>query len=411
MPVFRYEARTPAGGSEAGEIPAKNRGHALVLLRARGLLVDALAEAKGGPGRQGEAAGRHSLLYPLCPVRASSLAFFFDQLGRLLSAGVTPHDAFGAMQQRVGGRLRRVCREGAAASAGGSTISSHLARYPSYFGPHVIATMHAAELSGALPEACQELQHQFDTDQRVAWQMFILKLYLALNLIPCIFVPSFPGMIRHTNEKGANAWEVLRPGLQWYGHHVLHHIAPWLVGGIALWLLAKIVLHLPGMRGVRDWLSLSVPVIGWASKKTVQARFARTLELLTKAAVPPDQAVREAALATGNVLVARRLAAPAAALKQGGSMAETIRSGGIYGPSEISLLTTAEQTGTVEDALGQLAEKTRREREDVVRNAGRGGCVAGILLSAVCVLYAAAVGWTTLYEAIYSVFEQPQWQP
>jgi type II secretory pathway component PulF len=409
--LFRYEARKPDGGSETGEIEAKSRGHALVLLRERGLLVDALGEAGRPQAARQETSGGQGILYPLWPIRASSLAFFFDQLGRLLSAGVTPHEAFASMQERVGGRLRRVCREGATASAGGGAISAHLARYPRYFAPHVIAMMRAGELSGALPEVCQELRGEFEGEASVARWMSVIKVYLALNLLPCVFVPSFPGMLKHINQKGATPMDVLRPGLQWYGQHVVHYVLPWLVLLAAVWLVAKVVLNLPGLTGVRDWLSLYVPVVSAGSRRAIVARFMRTLELLQRAAVPPAQALHEAALATGNRLVAARVAAPAARLREGGSMAEALRASGVFSPAQVGLLATAEQTGTMEDALSQLSARTREEREGFAKIATRGGCVAGIVISAVCVLFAAAAGYLAFYQTLFKIFESPDWQP
>jgi type II secretory pathway component PulF len=271
--------------------------------------------------------------------------------------------------------------------------------------------MHVGEISGALPEACQELQHQFETDQRVAWHMLILKTYLLINLLPCVFVPSFPGMLKHIDQKATIGWEALKPGLAWYGQHVLHAIVPWLAAAFAVWLVGKVVLALPGATGFRDRLSLSLPVISGGSKRTIKARFTRTLELLTKAAVPPDQALKEAALATGNSVVAARLAGAAAPLKQGGRMADAFRRTGVFNPSEVSLLATAEQTGTVEGALSQLASKARQERGDFLNLASRGGCMGGLIVSAICVVFAAAAGWLTFYRTIFAIFESPDWQP
>ncbi|MGQ9732934.1 MAG: hypothetical protein ACUVX8_16880 [Candidatus Zipacnadales bacterium] len=120
MPRFRYEARQKDGTRIEGEIEASHRGHALVLLRKRGLVVDALRETSVAVGR------RQGPLYLLWPVRRSHIGLFFDQLGRLLAAGVTPHEAFTALQDRVGGRLRRVAKEGAQSLGRGGNIAQDL---------------------------------------------------------------------------------------------------------------------------------------------------------------------------------------------------------------------------------------------------------------------------------------------
>jgi type II secretory pathway component PulF len=425
MPVFTYEARERGGSSVSGQIEANNRGHAMVLLRERGLaidrLVDAQEQARGARARWGQGP-----LYPLWPIRASSLALFFDQLGRLLAAGVTPHEAFSALQERVGGRLRRVAREGATALATGGSISAHLAKYPRFFPRHVVAIMRAGELSGTLGEACQEIVLQFETEARIRRQIVLLKAYLTVMALLCILVPSFPNIISkvHADPAGSGAtgmagiptdlgqiMELLRPGLAWYGRHVLYDIVPWLVGAWVALKIATVAINLPVATSLRDWLLLYTPVAGGATKKAAVARFTRTFELMQRAAVPLSEAVREAAASTGNVLVARRVAAPASMLDSGGRLVDCLRAAGIFSPSQLSMLMTAEQAGSLEDGLNQLADKARDERDRHLKLSMTGGCVTGFILAAVAVLFAAMLGWAAIYDNIFKVFESDAWQP
>jgi len=271
MALFRYEARDRNGAAVTGQIEAQNRGHALVLLREQGLAVDLLVDARQYARTQVAEWGQGPL-YPLWPIRASSLALFFDQLGRLLSAGVTPHEAFTALQERIGGRLRRVAREGINTFARGGTISAHLERYPRFFAPHIVAIFRAGERSGQFADACREVVVQCETEIKVRRHVMLLKFYLIFMLVPCVLVPTFPRIISKSVLANPNATSVplslsaiyhyLLPGLRDYGHHVLVHIAPWLLG---LWVFAKIVaviLHLPALDGLRAWLALYVPF--WA---------------------------------------------------------------------------------------------------------------------------------------------------
>jgi type II secretory pathway component PulF len=84
---------------------------------------------------------------------------------------------------------------------------------------------------------------------------------------------------------------------------------------------------------------------------------------------------------------------------------------GLFSPSQVSLLTTAEETGTLEEALGQLAQRTREERENFLKATQWGGCATAFILAAVATFFAAVAGWTTVYSEIYKVFESPSWSP
>lgn len=419
MPVFRYEARDRDGATLTGHITARNRAHALVLLRQQDLAVDMLVDthqAQRSPGTWGQGP-----LYPLWPVRPSSVALFFDHLGRLLSAGVTPHEAFTALQERVGGRLRRVAKEGAQTFARGGSISAHLERYPRFFPPHIVAIFRAGERSGQFAEACREIVVQCETEARVRRHVTLLKLYLTLIAIPALLVPSFPRIIsasvfanpnRTTVPAGLyGIYEYLRPGLEQYWRHILHDILPWVAAAYLLAKVVAVVLHLPFMATTRDRLALYTPILASHTKKAAVARFTRVLQLMQRAGVPLGDALREAAAATGNSLLAQRIAAPAFAVDRGGRITDVLRASGLFAPSQLSLLATAEETGTVEDILGQLAEKTRQARDSFLRAAGIGGCATALAVAALITLAAAAIGWKTIYEEIYRVFESEAWAP
>ncbi|MBM3500363.1 MAG: hypothetical protein FJX74_17030 [Armatimonadetes bacterium] len=420
MPSFRYEARDRAGATVTGTITAQNRGHALVLLREQGLAVDALVDARQQARRQTASWGQGPL-YPLWPIAVGHVALFFDQLGRLLSAGVTPYEAFTALQERIGGRLRRVAREGAETFSRGGSVSTHLERYPRFFPPHIVAIFRAGERSGQFAEACREIVTQCETEQKTRRFVTLLKLYLAFIGIPAIFIPSFPRIISKSvlfdpNRTTAPAtlaevYEYLRPGLQEYNHHVVHDILPWLLLAYVLVKVAAVVLHLPAMAAVRDRLALYMPIVGMHTRKAAVARFGRVLELMQRAGAPLGDGIREAARATGNTLVAERVTGPAAALDQGGRVSDVLRASGIFSPSQISLLATAEQTGTLEDALAQLAERARADREQFLKGAGLGGCMGTFIIAALITLFAAAAGWQAIYEQIYQVMDSPAWQP
>jgi type II secretory pathway component PulF len=422
MPLFRYEARDPSNSTVSGQIEAQNRGHALVLLREQGLAVDMLVDAKQF-ARQQAASWGQGPLYPLRPISASAIALFFDQLGRLLSAGVSPYEAFTALQDRVGGRLRRVAREGAATFARGGSVSTHLARYPRFFAPHIVAIFRAGERSGQFADACREIVLQCETETKVRRHVMLLKLYLAFVLVPAILVPSFPRVISASVEADPNRtsvphtaaeiYQYLRPGLEQYWRHVVHDLLPWVLAAYLLAKLIAVVLHLPAMTGVRDRLALYVPGVSAHTRRAAVARFTRVLELMHRAGAPLGDGIQEAARATGNGLVAQRVMAPVAQLDRGGRISEALRATGIFSPSQVSQLTTAEEAGSLQDALAQVADKAHQDRDTFLKAAGMGGCVTAFILAAVVTLFAAAAGYMAIYDEIFKVFESPAsgWQP
>jgi type II secretory pathway component PulF len=317
--------------------------------------------------------------------------------------------------------LQRVAREGTETFSRGGSVSTHLERYPRFFPPFIVAIFRAGERSGQFAEACREIVVQCEIEQKTRRFVTLLKLYLAFIVVPAILVPSFPRIISKAVFADPNrttppmtlaaVYEYLRPGLEAYRHHVLHDILPWVILAYVLIKAAAIVLHLPAMSGLRDRLGLYTPIVGMHTRRAAVARFARVLELMQRAGAPLGDGLREAARATGNTLVAERVTSPATLLDRGGRISDVLRASGIFSPSQISLLTTAEQTGTLEDALTQLAEKARADRDHFLKAAGLGGCMGTFALAALITLFAAAAGWMAIYDEIYKVFESPGWQP
>jgi type II secretory pathway component PulF len=129
------------------------------------------------------------------------------------------------------------------------------------------------------------------------------------------------------------------------------------------------------------------------------------------AGAPLGDAVREAARATGNRLVAQRVVEPAERLDRGGRLSEVLHASGIFSPSQVSQIVTAEESGTLAEGLGRIAESSRQSREQFLKGAGLGGCFTAFAIAAVFTLFAAIAGWTAIYDEIFKVFDSSAWQP
>jgi type II secretory pathway component PulF len=131
---------------------------------------------------------------------------------------------------------------------------------------------------------------------------------------------------------------------------------------------------------------------------------------MLRAAVPLGDAVAEAARATGNSILQRAVLAKAPALERGVPLREVLRDSGVFRPSEVSLIATAEETGTLEGAAADLAARARQDREDYISKAKYGGCAWGCLTSALLVLVAALIGYIGIlhmYEQFYQWLMSP----
>jgi type II secretory pathway component PulF len=208
----------------------------------------------------------------------------------------------------------------------------------------------------------------------------------------------------------ADVWDRLRPGLAVHAHLLVHEVLPLALAAFALWKLALLIIYLPPLTHMRDAVALYTPGISVGTRRAAAGRFSHVLQLMLRAAVPLGDAVAEAARATGNSILQRAVLAKAPALERGVPLREVLRDSGVFRPSEVSLIATAEETGTLEGAAADLAARARQDREDYISKAKYGGCAWGCLTSALLVLVAALIGYIGIlhmYEQFYQWLMSP----
>jgi len=104
MPTFAYRARDPQGREQQGQLEAASRVEAVSRLRQGDLGVTYLVATVARVLRPDVAPGGWRYLLGL--VSAADLRDFFDQLARLLHAGVGLYEALEELPARVSSRLR-----------------------------------------------------------------------------------------------------------------------------------------------------------------------------------------------------------------------------------------------------------------------------------------------------------------
>ena len=413
MPQFHYVARDVEGQQIEGTVEARSRGEALVLLRRKNLWVYRIDEA----GAERRAAGPHgwgaSPLYVLRPISHGALAAFFEQLGQLVAAGIGPQAGLAELEHRVsGGRLRLICREGAAALAAGGSISGHLARYPRVFEPHVLALMRAGERTGELNVACARIAEQFELEARVRRFFFWTRLYYGTVLlgtfwVVAVVIPGFATVLRELN-KLSNPTPQLAAHMivSRFRHDTLYHFLPWVLLAWVLLKVATVVINLDGLRFFRDRLLLTIPLVAGTARRSALARFSRSLSALFRAGVPVADALLESAAASGNVVLAQRLAAGVPGLSKGVPLSSVMGAARLLTNQDVGRLATAEQAGMLDQTLDRLATEAEEQRQSAIRRAMFLGPVLIMLVVAVGVAYAFYTFYSTYVNTLLEITEE-----
>ena len=396
MPRFEYEAIDSEGQRTAGAIEADSRMLATVKLREQGLHLQTLKEQQvvRGPVRERPAEVEHSLLYPLRPVARQQLADLYMQLAELLAAGVGIYEATESLQGRVDKRVGRILTEISPKLAAGQDISGSLAKYPQIFPAHVRAMLRAGETSGNLDQACAAIAEQYDEEHQLHQKLRLPKMYYSLVLVFCILVPTFP-------------WIISR-GFSWYLHQLVTVLLPIIGGLIALLLIGKVVLAIPRVKGLVDDIVFRLPWLAPFGMRGARARMLQTMYILTRSGGDLPTAVNLAGEASGVRPMAAELHIAAAQIREQVPVMEALAHCAALSERVKGALATAEQTGLYEEALGRLAEAAANERRNSIDTVTTSSKLVFLLLTAVPVAIAAAIGYRAIYDAIWQqVFGEP----
>jgi type IV pilus assembly protein PilC len=136
-----------------------------------------------------------------------------------------------------------------------------------------------------------------------------------------------------------------------------------LVGGAALVWLGMTWFRRPGQRVRIDRAMLSLPWVGPIARKFATSQMARTLATLLSGGIPLVQALDVAARSVSNRFIARELDTVSQSVREGQSLAGTMRRCGVFPDVAVKMTEVGEATGALQDMLNSVADFYDEELE------------------------------------------------
>ena len=357
MSLFAYEAINARGRREKGEIEADSERSARQLLKSRQLVIRQLSGV--------EKASKGDLPQRSKSLKSSETTTFLQQLSTLTAAGIPLVEALGSIAE---GMERRQARHVVAVVRqhvleGGSLASA----LRSQGLEEVVCNMVAAgEETGQLEAVASRLAELLEHRQQLEQELLSATLYpaiiLGFGLIVMLFLLAVvvPQIVTVFERTGGNLPQLtiiviaLSAFLRDYGILLLGAVALGIFGYIA-------AMRHESIRYRRDMLLLQMPGIASLLAKIETARFGHTLGMLLTGGVPVLSAMH-IANQSFTLLPMRKVGEFAREqLREGGSLAEALKSGGYIPLMAIRLISVGEQSGTLDSMLIRVAENYERE--------------------------------------------------
>ncbi len=355
MPTFDYRALDAQGRPCKGRLEADGPRHARQLLRERGVWPRVLIEVRAGSGAGKQSRGGR--------LSAADLALLTLQLSTLVQAGLPLEEALEAVakqsaKRKVAGLLSAVRSR----VMEGHALASALGQFPKAFPELFRATVAAGERSGHLGHVLEQLAAYTQARQASRQKIQMALVYPLILMLASVAIVGFllgyvvPDVVKIFVDSGqplpwlTQALIGVSNGLRNHFLLLLGVLAT--LSGLWRWSWQQPQWRLRWHRWV-----LNAPVIGEVLRAMEAARFASTLAILGKSAVPLVDALEISAAVIGNLTIRARMVEVACSVREGGTLTRGLELSGDIPPMMLHMIASGERAGELDRMLARAAEQ------------------------------------------------------
>lgn len=355
MPTFDYRADDAQGRRCKGRLEADSPQHARQLMRERGLWPRELNEVHAGTAAGSQQRGGR--------LSAAQLALLTLQLSTLVQAGLPLEEALQAVarqssRRKVAGLLSAVRSR----VMEGHALSTALALFPRAFPELYRATVAAGERSGHLGQVLEQLAAYTQARQVSRQKIQMALVYPLILMLASVAIVGFllgfvvPDVVKIFIDSGQPLPWLTQALIGLSGGLRQHFLT--LIAGLALLVgLYRWSLREPPWRLRWHRLALQLPVVGQVLRAMEAARFASTLAILGKSAVPLVDALEIAAAVIGNLTIRARMVDVARSVREGGTLTRGLELSGDIPPMMLHMIASGERAGELDHMLVRAAEQ------------------------------------------------------
>ncbi len=280
----------------------------------------------------------------------------YRQMHSLLKAGIPMGLALNYLEGAIAFHLRPMAKTMAQSVQGGSLLSEAMTRFAGIFPEWEVSMIMAAEKSGNLPEAMEDLAETLEVEMDLRYQvgvkLFPLKataVVFVLVLMLITALGSSPG--------GITSMSALMALLVQVGYRFIMLCA----AAICLWQAWKFWgRSRTGARVVFE-TTARTPLIGPIIRNQMRYRFAEVLGALWRAGVAPMESLATAARASGNHHLMQRVTKQLKRFGEGATISDIIEDLKVFPAEAIYLIRSGETGGSIGESLQKVAEYIRME--------------------------------------------------
>ncbi len=357
MPVPKPAAARPAVARPAAPRPVAGK---------------AVRPVAAAPDAAGGQAGLLKRLFSSGKVSSKALMQFTIQLSTLVNAGLPLVRCLRVLEgQLEPGPLKNVLLAVGDDVEGGSTLSEALAKYPQVFDRLYVNMVRAGEAGGMLGTILERLAEFSRKSENIKSQVksalsypvfVLLAAGSVLGFVMIVVVPKFESIFQSFGrELPAPTQFLMGVSRSLAGYWYL-----WIAAPVLLVLAFRTALRNDGFARRIDAIKLRLPVAGDLIRKTIVARFARTLGTLLQSGVPILEALTIVKAAIPNRVLEDAVGSVHDSIREGETIAQPLGESGVFDDMVVNMIDVGEETGQLDAMLLRIADTFENEVDTAV---------------------------------------------
>ncbi len=328
-------------------------------------LIPISVKAEGGKGLSFPSFDKH--LLSLKKVKYDDIVFFTRQLRTIIRTGIPFLSGLSALEEQTKNERLKVTIRGLCEDIdAGMGLADAFAKRKAIFPEVYVSMIQAGEVSGALDEMlerlCVVLEFQMKTKEMLKsalrYPMFVIAtLCVAFIVVIRFVVPKFSGIFKSAKMELPLPTKILLFISDAFENYGIPLLLLLVAIGVSFYLYKRTK---AGALNI-DRMKIRVPLMGPIILDICMSRFAFLLENMVRAGVPIVQALSIVSKAIGNEWIAAKIDQIGTKIEGGKGISGPMKEARIFPLLVVHLVSTAEETGTLEEMLKEVALHYDRE--------------------------------------------------
>ncbi|MBF0213992.1 MAG: type II secretion system F family protein [Magnetococcales bacterium] len=312
---------------------------------------------------------------------------FARQMYTLTKSGVSLIRSFqGLVESTHNKKLRQAMVRIIEDLQSGKELSVALADHPKIFDRLFIRIIRMGEETGSMDESFKQLYQYMEVDKTTRRQIksalryptfVVIFITLAMFVVNYFVIPKFATMFSKMGSDLPFMTQVLMSTSSFVKSYAIYILAG--MSG-TVYGFAAYIKTVPG-RLWWDQRRLKLPIVGSIINRATLARYSRAFSMGSKAGLPVIQILGAVEEAVDNAYMAQKIAGMRGGIERGESLTQAAYNSGMFTPLVLQMISVGEETGGIDEMMGEVAEFYEREVEYEVK--GLSSAIEPILLTVI----------------------------